>query len=649
MSVGVRSGAIVGLAAAALLGMLWAYNLGTNVEVNVLDPTGQTLLAMFTAAKLLFNLAAACTIGALILVCFALSSTEPAYSTGIRLAAGAAIVWTFTAALLNMMNFQLVGGTSPFSGEFIPDFIAFLTVADVGRSGLLSFVIAASVCALSFVIRSRSAVAGTAVLAFTGLLPLILNSHAEGVGDHADNTMFLVLHVGAAAVWLGGLVAVVVLHRVLAPERLGTVVGRYSTLALAAFVVLGFSGSLMAWDQLGSPSNLGTTYGLIVVAKSAAFGVLGIFGAVHRQRVLKQLERNARQGTRRFMVLVVVELAVMGAASGLAAALARTPAPPLESASTDKPLPAPDGWSFISEWNIDPLWALVCGFGVVIYLVGVHRIRCAGESWPIHRTMFWLGGVAALFTITNGGIHVYQGYLLNFHVLTQMLLSTLVPLLLLPGAPLELAARTIRPRSDGSAGGAEFIQVIVRPTVAAAAAAPYVPVVVIASCLVATYYTPLLEFSALNQSGYALMTLLALASGCFFTAALAGTTSIGQHLLKKRLAALTGAAVLYAVYGWGLWTQGEALEGAWAQSVRPWGPLPVIAPETAGLILWVIAGGTIAVLAAIITRRKPTSRDVTPESDMTRQSQGRALVSSGDRPATQIDGLRVMVQGTQQD
>ncbi|WP_299169098.1 cytochrome c oxidase assembly protein [uncultured Arthrobacter sp.] len=649
MSVGVRSGAIVGLAAAALLGMLWAYSLGTDAEVSVLDPTGQTLLVMSTAAKLLFNLAAACTIGALTLVCFALSSSEPAYNVGLRFAAGSATVWTFTAALLNMLNFQLVGGASLLSGAFLPDFIGFSTTAEVGRSGLLSFVIAASVCALSFVIHRRSAVVGTAVLAFTGLLPLILNSHAEGAGDHADNTMFLVLHVGAAAVWLGGLVSVAVLHRVLAPERLGAVVGRYSTLALAAFVVLGFSGSLTAWDQLGSLSNLGTTYGVIVVAKSAAFGVLGIFGAVHRQRILKQLERDPRQGTRRFMVLVVAELAVMGAASGLAATLARTPAPPLESAPTDRPLPAPDEWSFMSEWTIDPLWALVCAFGVVVYLVGVRRIRRAGESWPIHRTMFWLVGVAALFTITNGGIHVYQGYLLNFHVLTQMLISTVVPLLLLPGAPLELATRTIRPRSDGSAGGAEFIQVIVRPAVAAATAAPYVPVLVLAGSLVATYYTPLLEFSALNQPGYALMTLLALASGCFFTAALVGTTPVDQRLLKKRLAALAGTAVLYAVYGWGLWTQGEALEGAWAQSVRPWGPLPVIAPETAGLILWAIAGGTTTALAAIITRRTPTIKDVTTKPGTIRQSQGRALISSGGLAATQIDGPRVTAQGTQQD
>ncbi|WP_175460216.1 cytochrome c oxidase assembly protein [Arthrobacter subterraneus] len=648
MSVGARSAAMVALAATALLGMLWAYSLGTNAEVSVLNPRGQTLLVMFTAAKLLFNLAAACTIGSLIVVCFALSSAEPAYSTAIHFAAGSATVWSFTAALLNMMNFQLVGGVSVFSGEFVADFIAFLTIADVGRSGLLSFVIAGSVCALSFVIHRRSAVAGTVVLAFTGLLPLFLNSHAEGAGDHADSTMFLVLHVGAATVWLGGLVAVAVVHRVLAPERLGTVVGRYSTLALGAFVVLGFSGSLMAWDQLGSLSSLGTTYGVIVVAKSAAFVVLGIFGAVHRRRVLKQLERDPRQGTRRFMVLVVVELAVMGAASGLAAALARTPVPPLESAPTDGPLPAPDGWTFMSEWTIDPLWALVCGFSAVIYLVGVRRVRRAGESWPVHRTMFWLIGVAALFTITNGGIHVYQAYLLNFHVLTQMLLSTLVPLLLLPGAPLELATRTIRTRSDGSAGGAEFIRVIVRPAVAATAAAPYVPVLVIAGSLVTTYYTPLLEFSALNQPGYALMTLLALASGCFFTAALAGTSPGGQHLLKKQLAALTGAAVLYGVYGWGLWTQGEALEGAWAQSVRPWGPLPVFAPETAGVILWVIAGGAIAVLVAIIIRRKPADKGVSPEPDITRPSQGRAGISSGDLAATQID-RRVTVQGARQD
>ena len=80
-----------------------------------------------------------------------------------------------------------------------------------------------------------------------------------------------------------------------------------------------------------------------------------------------------------FAWLVVAELAVMGAASGLAAALGRTATPvALESARetgslntspaeylTGDPLPAelvPS--SYFTEWKFDLAWTLVCVFGV---------------------------------------------------------------------------------------------------------------------------------------------------------------------------------------------------------------------------------------------------------------------------------------------
>ncbi len=60
--------------------------------------------------------------------------------------------------------------------------------------------------------------------------------------------------------------------------------------------------------------------------KSAALVAIGVLGAVHRRRTIRSLAAEpGRRGP--FWTLVLVELAVMGVASGFAVALGRTATP----------------------------------------------------------------------------------------------------------------------------------------------------------------------------------------------------------------------------------------------------------------------------------------------------------------------------------
>ena len=76
-------------------------------------------------------------------------------------------------------------------------------------------------------------------------------------------------------------------------------------------------------DLFGSP------YGQLILAKSAATLVLGGIGLMHRQWVIPQLGRkgSALSSRRVLWQLVLVELLIMGATSGVAVALSRS-APP---------------------------------------------------------------------------------------------------------------------------------------------------------------------------------------------------------------------------------------------------------------------------------------------------------------------------------
>lgn len=95
------------------------------------------------------------------------------------------------------------------------------------------------------------------------------------------------VHVGAMACWLGGLVVllVAVLPRGDADE-LREVLPRYSLLGLGAIVALILSGGYQAWRQVGTLDALKTTdYGHLLIAKLVAFAALVVVAAFSRDAV----------------------------------------------------------------------------------------------------------------------------------------------------------------------------------------------------------------------------------------------------------------------------------------------------------------------------------------------------------------------------
>jgi cytochrome c oxidase assembly factor CtaG/putative copper export protein len=606
MSLRMQAGAWIALLAAGMLSLVWAYNYGGGADPGLLDRAGPAVTWGLPASKLLVNLASAGTIGALVLALFALPRNGTANEHALRFAGWSAAAWAASAAVYTSASFFSIANRAPSDG-FGDGFLTFLTKVDAGRSGSLTTLIAAAVALSCLQLRSTRLLVPTAAVAFTGLLPLVIRSHAAGGTGHADSTTALFVHSATAAVWLGGLLALVVLRRVLPEGRLDVTVRRYSTLALVCFIALVVSGLLGALARITSVEALLSPYGGIVLAKAGVFTVLGLFGALHRRWSVNRMEKDQKRAGRYFAVLAVAELAVMGTASGMAAALARTEPPQaVGSGDLDTVLPGPGLWEYLSGWAPDPLWSLVCGFIIFLYLAGVRRLSTGGRSWPVHRTVLWLVGVAVLFLVTNGGVHVYQGYLFNAHVLTQMMLTAVVPLLLVPAAPLTLAKLAVRARTDGSTGGKEFLERSVQPVLAALHRDAALVIFILAISLFAIYYTPLLEWAAVGQIGYSLMSLLALLSGCFATATLTGTPDFGTGSAPpRRLPVLAGVAGVYAFGGWKLTELAPAMELPWYKSVgQPWGQSPAAAAEMGGPIMWSLAALMLAITTAMIIRRR---------------------------------------------
>jgi putative copper export protein len=147
--------------------------------------------------------------------------------------------------------------------------------------------------------------------AWTGALaaPLALaalavswSGHAAAGTDAALGIALDVVHSWATALWLGGLLGLLVLAAPLVRALGGTdrvrlaagVVVRFSALAVAAVAVLVVTGTYRALAELSSLSDLWSTpYGLALLVKLALFAVMLAVAAVNRFVLHPRLERGA--------------------------------------------------------------------------------------------------------------------------------------------------------------------------------------------------------------------------------------------------------------------------------------------------------------------------------------------------------------------
>jgi copper transport protein len=196
---------------------------------------------------------------------------------------------------------------------------AFLLVF-VGVSGLLHDVPVAS--------RFGGAMVGVAIVAAVGALlaaiapvypalepaPFVvallllpgpsIAGHALDRGRSPIEVVADVVHVAAASVWLGGLVALG-----LALRRGGSadLLRRFSNIAVVSVAVLGAAGVVRALSELNSFSQLWTTgYGRALLVKTGLLAVLVAIGWVNRYRLVP---RRSVEGLRRNVAAELVLLA----------------------------------------------------------------------------------------------------------------------------------------------------------------------------------------------------------------------------------------------------------------------------------------------------------------------------------------------------
>lgn len=156
--------------------------------------------------------------------------------------------------------------------------------------------------------RQRSV---AALLALTGaLLAAGAATAVPGLAGHAAQTspaaLSLVLdwtHVTAAAIWLGGLLGVLILGARTPPgeriELLGLVVPRFSNTALVCVVLVIASGVAASIVHLPTLSSLwGTSYGQAILVKVALLACALVAGGINYARTVPRLAAARERGDR---------------------------------------------------------------------------------------------------------------------------------------------------------------------------------------------------------------------------------------------------------------------------------------------------------------------------------------------------------------
>ncbi|MHC9295795.1 cytochrome c oxidase assembly protein [Mycobacterium sp. LTG2003] len=440
----------------------------------------------------------------------------------LRLGSAASAVWTVCAALLVPLTISDVSG-QPFLDHVGPvEVWSATSLVDIAGAWRWTAILAAAVTIASLPVLRW---AWTPVLlagSMLTLVPLALTGHSSAGGAHDLATNSLFIHLMAGALWAGGLLALLA-HALRGGEHADLAARRFSALALWCFVAMGVSGVLNALVRMQVADLFRTSYGLLIVGKIVALCLLGALGWQQRRKGVTALA--ADPAARRPLIrLALTEAALFGVTFGIAVGLGRTPPPPerAEPSATEVAI----GYDFsgpptvarvLFDWRFDLLLGTAAIVGALVYLAAVYRLRRRGDAWPVGRTAAWLLGCAALLFTTSSGLGRYMPAMFSMHMIAHMLLSMLVPVLLVLGAPVTLALRALPAAGrDSPPGPREWLLAALHSRVSQFLTHPVVATVLFVAGFYGLYFGGIFDAAVSNHAAHVLMNVHFLLSGYLF-------------------------------------------------------------------------------------------------------------------------------------
>ncbi|MFQ6396857.1 cytochrome c oxidase assembly protein [Nocardia sp. KC 131] len=591
---------VVGLSAAQALSLL-----------GIPDPGPLTTYGL-PAVRALADLAAALTVGSLLFAAFLVPpQADGLLDVGgyraVRRASNFAVVWACCAAVLIPLTVSDTTG-QPVGEVWRPDqlwqAIGQVDLAGAWRTTVVFALIVAVGCRLALRWGWAPVLFGGAILT---MMPLALTGHSSSGGAHDLATNSLILHLVSAAVWVGGLFAVLA-HAMRAGAHTDVAARRFSITATIAFVTIGLSGVINSWVRVPTLGDLfSTTYGRLVLAKVAALVVLGVFGYLQRRASLPALAANPRDRAA-LIRFGGVEALIFAATMGLAVGLGRTPPPPPISVPTPAEVELgynlagpPTTARLLFDWRFDLMFGTLAIVLAVLYLLGVRRLRARGDAWPVGRTIAWMSGCVVLLFATSSGVGRYSPAVFSVHMGQHMALSMLAPILFALGGGVMLALRALPPAGRGGIPGPrEWIQAAVHNPVSRLLTHPIVASVIFVGGFYALYMGGIYDSFVDSHAAHLLMNAHFLFSGYLFYWVVVGIDPKPRQVEPlTKLGMVFGSLPFHAFFGIALMSMTTVMGGWFFRSLGlGWNNDLLGDQRTGGSLAW--ASGEVPLVVVML-------------------------------------------------
>jgi len=525
----------------------------------------------------------------------------------LRTGTAASAIWTVCAVLMVPLTVSDVSG-QPLTSRLSPgDIWSVADLIDIAGAWRWTALLAAVLTVVSIPVLRWS---WTPVLFFGALatlLPLALTGHSSSGGAHDLATNSLLVHLMAGAIWAGGLLALLV-HALRGGEHARLAARRFSAVALWCFGAMAVSGVINAFVRMQLGDLVHTRYGLLVLGKIVALVALGFLGWRQRRSGVAALAVDA--GARTALIrLALVEAVIFGLTFGIAVALGRTPPPAPRSVNLSIPAveigydlagpPTPARLLF--DWRFDLVFGTAALLFAAVYLAGVRRLRRRGDRWPIGRVVAWLLGCLILLLATSSGIGRYMPAMFSMHMIAHMLLSMLVPVLLVLGAPMTLALRALPTAGRAEPPGPrEWLLAALHSRVSRVLTNPFVATALFIVGFYGLYFGGIFNAVVGSHAAHLAMNLHFLLSGYLFYWVVIGIDPTPRPLPPiAKLGMVFASLPLHAFFGVVLMGTNSVIGGTFYRSLQlPWHTDLLGDQRLGGAIAW--AAGEVPLVVVLI-------------------------------------------------
>jgi cytochrome c oxidase assembly factor CtaG len=248
---------------------------------------------------------------------------------------------------------------------------------------------------------------------------------------------------------------------------------------------------------------------------------------------------------------------------------------------------APLSPGLLGGWHLHPgLTVLGVGFAIAYLVAARHASR-----WPRGRTVSFLAGVSALLLVLQSGLDALGPLLLSAHMVEHVALMLVVPPLLLGGAPLTLALRTLRGvarRELGRLLASRPVRLLGHPTVA----------VGVFALVVVGAHAPAL-YAVKDGVAHAFEHSVLLGAGLILWSPVVAVDPV-PHAPSWPARVLMLLAAMPAMSAVGVWlgTAGQPRYPAYIEPARALGVSALEDQRTAAAVMWV--GGSLVLAAALL-------------------------------------------------